>query len=150
MSEIASAPNPAPVQRREFRNLNLFADILSYRMPLSGWASILHRIGGALLFVMLPFIIWLFDVSASSEIAFGRLAAAYTVGVWFIPAGFIKLVTLVLIWAYLHHFCMGLRYLWMDATHGATKSFGRSSAAAVLVVSLLLTVVLGLKLFGVY
>ena len=150
MSETASAPNAAPAQRREFRNLNLFADILGYRMPLAGWVSILHRISGALLFVLLPFIIWLLDVSVSSEHSFGRLAALYTTGLWFIPAWFIKLVTLGLIWAYLHHFCAGLRYLWMDATHGMTKSFGRSSSAAVLIVSLLLTVILGLKLFGVY
>jgi succinate dehydrogenase / fumarate reductase cytochrome b subunit len=150
MSETASAPpNAAPAQRREFRNLNLFDDILGYRMPLAGWVSILHRVSGALLFVMLPFIIWLLDVSVSSPISFGRLAALYTEGIGFIPAWFIKLVTLGLIWAYLHHFCAGLRYLWMDATHTMTKSFGRSSAIAVFIVSLLLTVILGLKLLVV-
>jgi succinate dehydrogenase / fumarate reductase cytochrome b subunit len=150
MSETASAPNAAPAQRREFRNLNLFADILGYRMTLAGWVSILHRVSGALLFVLLPLIIWLFDISVSSEVAFGRLASLYAAGIGFIPAWFIDLVTLGLIWAYLHHFCAGLRYLWMDTTHMMSKSFGRSSAIAVLIVSLLLTVMLGLKLFGVY
>jgi succinate dehydrogenase / fumarate reductase cytochrome b subunit len=150
MSETVHAPTAAPSHRPEFRNLNLFSDITGYRMPLAGWVSILHRVSGALIFVLLPFIIWLFDVSTSSGTSFGRFTAAYTSGLGFIPAWFIKLVTLALIWAYLHHFCAGLRHLWMDATHCVTKSFGRSSAAVVLVISLLLTVILGAKLFGVY
>jgi succinate dehydrogenase / fumarate reductase cytochrome b subunit len=150
MSETASASNAAPAERPEFRNLNLFTDIRGYRMPLAGWVSILHRVSGALLFILLPFGIWLFDVSTSSSISFERLTSAYTAGVGFIPAWFIKLSILVLMWAYLHHFCAGVRYLWMDATHNTTKSFGKSSAIAVLVISLLLTVILGLKLFGVY
>jgi succinate dehydrogenase / fumarate reductase cytochrome b subunit len=150
MSETTHASNTAPAPRPEFRNLNLLTDIRGYRMPAAGWVSILHRVSGALIFVLLPLVIWLFDVSASSQYSFGRFAAAYTTGVGFIPAWFIKLVTLGLIWGYLHHFCAGLRYLWIDATHCATKQFGKSSAITVLVISLALTVVLGLKLFGVY
>ena len=151
MSETASAPSAAPAQRPEFRNLSLFSDIRGYRMPLAGLASIMHRVSGVLIFILLPFIIWLFDVATSSEISFGQFSSAYTAGVGLIPAWFVKLVTLALIWAYLHHFCAGLRYLLMDSRHDlVTKSFGKSSALAVFVVSLALTVILGLKLFGVY
>jgi succinate dehydrogenase / fumarate reductase cytochrome b subunit len=150
MSETASSPSAGPVQRPEFRNLNLFTDILGYRMPIAGWVSILHRVSGALLFVLLPLVIWLFDVATSSMTSFDRFAAAYTVGVWIIPAWFIRLVTLGLIWSYLHHFCAGLRYLWMDATHSATKQFGKSSAITVLIISLALTALLGLRLFGAF
>jgi succinate dehydrogenase / fumarate reductase, cytochrome b subunit len=63
----------------------------------------------------------------------------------------LKLVALLLIWAYLHHFIAGVRHVWMDVSHKAvTKSWGNTSARVTLVVSLLLTVVLGAKLFGLY
>ena len=63
------------------------------------------------------------------------------------PGWFVKLVALALIWAYLHHFIAGLRHLWMDATHAVTKEFGHSSALFTLALSVLLTLVLGSKLF---
>jgi succinate dehydrogenase / fumarate reductase cytochrome b subunit len=134
--------------RPVFRNINAFKDLPTYRLPLAGWVSILHRISGALMFLLLPFIIWMFDMSVSSEISYERLAHAFGAdgGGWLL-----KLVALALIWAYLHHLIAGLRHLWMDMSHDAvSKEFGRSSAAVTLVVSILLTVVLGAKLFGLY
>ena len=63
----------------------------------------------------------------------------------------LKLVALALIWALLHHFLAGLRHLWMDMSHAAVnRDFGRTSAVATLALSILLTVVLGAKLFGLY
>ncbi|MDR0479840.1 MAG: succinate dehydrogenase, cytochrome b556 subunit, partial [Burkholderiaceae bacterium] len=72
MSETLHASNATPVQRPEFRNINLMTDVRGYRLPPAGWVSILHRVGGLLIFILLPFIIWLFDVSTTSEISFGR------------------------------------------------------------------------------
>lgn len=141
--------DPAP-QRPEFRNINAFNDLPSYRLPPAGWVSILHRVSGALMFLLLPFIIWLFDKSVSSEISFGKFRAAFTAGVGIYPAWFINLVVLALIWAYLHHLIAGLRHLFMDATHSVSKEFGRSSALFTLAVSMGLTLVLGAKLFGLY
>lgn len=134
--------------RPVFRNINAFKDLPTYRLPLAGWVSILHRISGALMFLLLPFIIWMFDMSVSSEISYARLMHAFGAG----GGGWLlKLVALALIWAYLHHLIAGLRHLWMDMSHDAvSKEFGRSSAAVTLVVSILLAVVLGAKLFGVY
>ncbi len=126
------------------------ADALHYRLPLAGWVSILHRASGGLMFVLLPFVVWLFDVSLSSEVSYERFTSAFALGIGFVPAWFIKIVVLGLIWAYLHHFIAGVRHLWMDATHSVTKEFGRQSAVVTLVVSVLLTVVLGAKLFGLY
>lgn len=143
MSEVAK-PRP------EFRNLNLFRDVRTYRLPLAGWVSILHRASGALMFFLLPFIIWLFDKSVSSEISFGQFSAAFTAGAWLFPAWFIKLVVLALIWAYLLHIFAGTRHLYLDVSHRTTKPFGRHSAAVVLVLSTLLTLLLGAKLFGLY
>jgi succinate dehydrogenase / fumarate reductase, cytochrome b subunit len=125
-------------------------DAVKYRLPLAGVVSILHRVSGALMFLLLPFIIWLFDVSLTSEISYERFTSAFVAGIGFLPGWFIKLVVLALLWAYLHHFIAGVRHLWMDATHSVTKEFGRSSAVVTLALSVLLTLVLGAKLFGLY
>ena len=137
-------------KRPEFRNINALTDLPSYRLPAAGIVSILHRVSGVLMFVLLPFIIWLFDTSVSSEISFGRFTAAFTAGIGFVPGVLIKLITLALIWAYLHHFIAGVRHLWMDATHSVTKDWGRQSAMVTLALSLLLTAALGAKLFGLF
>ena len=125
-------------------------DAVKYRLPLAGVVSILHRASGAVMFLLLPFIIWLFDVSVTSEITYERFTAAFTAGIGFLPGWFIKLVGLALIWSYLHHFIAGVRHLWMDATHSVSKQQGHSSAVVTLAASILLTVVLGAKLFGLY
>lgn len=125
-------------------------DALQYRLPVAGVVSILHRVSGVMMFVLLPLVVWLFDTSVSSEASFDRFASFFAVGPAWAPAWLVKLVVLGLIWAYLHHAIAGVRHLWMDATHAVTKEFGRSSAIATLVLSLGLTVVLGAKLFGLY
>ena len=138
-------------KRPEFRNINALTDLPSYRLPAAGIVSILHRVSGVLMFVLMPFIIWMFDTSVSSEISFARFTAAFNVGIGFVPGWFVKLVALALIWAYLHHFIAGMRHVWMDVSHAAVnKKSGASSAKAVLVLSVGLTVVLGAKLFGLY
>ena len=134
----------------EFRNINAFVDLPTYRLPPAGWVSILHRVSGAFMFLLLPFIIWLFDTSVSSESSFYRFVSAFNIGIGFIPGFIIKLISLGLIWAFLHHLIAGLRHLYMDATHSVTKEFGRSSAVFVLFLSIGLTLVLGAKLFGLY
>ena len=134
----------------EFRNINAFKDLPTYRLPAAGWVSILHRVSGALMFVLLPFIIWLFDKSVSSEISFAKFKAAINLGIGIYPGWFIRLTMLALIWAYLHHLIAGMRHLYMDATHSVSREFGRSSAVFTLSASIGLTVLLGAKLFGLY
>lgn len=137
-------------KRPEFRNINAISDLPTYRLPPAGWVSILHRISGVLMFLLMPFIIWMFDNSISSEYSFAKFAAAFNVGLGFVPGWFMKLVALALIWAYLHHFIAGLRHLYMDVCHAVSKEFGKSSAIVTLSLSIGLTVVLGAKLFGIY
>ena len=138
-------------KRPEFRNIHAFTDLPTYRLPAAGIVSILHRISGVIMFLFMPFIIWMFDKSVSSEISFAKFRAAFASGLWIFPGWFMKLVVLALIWAYLHHLIAGVRHLWMDVSHAAvTKEFGFRSAQFTLAVSVLLTVVLGAKLFGLY
>ncbi len=138
-------------KRPEFRNINAFKDLTTYRMAPAAWVSILHRASGVIMFLLLPFILWMFDMSLSSEISFASFTAAFSAGLGFVPGWFVKLVALALIWAYLHHFCAGVRHLRMDMNHDSvTKESGKSTAVVTLVISIGLTVVLGAKLFGLY
>jgi succinate dehydrogenase / fumarate reductase cytochrome b subunit len=137
-------------KRPEFRNINALTDLPTYRLPVAGIVSILHRISGFIMFLLLPFIVWMFDTSISSEISFAKFSAAFNVGLGFVPAVLVKVVVLGLIWAYLHHLIAGVRHVYMDVNHAVTKEFGKSSAIVTLALSLGLTAALGAKLFGLY
>jgi succinate dehydrogenase / fumarate reductase cytochrome b subunit len=137
-------------KRPEFRNINALVDLPTYRLPAAGIVSILHRISGLIMFLLLPLLVWMFDTSVSSEISFAKFSAAFNVGLGFVPAVLVKVVVLGLIWAYLHHLIAGVRHVYMDVCHAVSKEFGKSSAVFTLVVSLGLTAALGAKLFGLY
>ena len=147
MSEL---PSSTPAKRPEFRNINAFRDLPTYRMTVAAIVSILHRGSGLVMFLLMPFIIWMFDTSVSSEISFAKFTSAFNNGIGVVPGLIIKLVVLVLIWAYLHHFFAGLRHIRMDLFHTVSKEQGRSTAQWTLGLSLALTVVFGAKLFGLY
>jgi len=135
-------------KRPEFRNINAFTDLTTYRLPAAGWVSILHRISGLIMFILLPLVIWMFDLTVTSEISFARFNSVFNVGLGGI---LLKLFCLALIWAYLHHFIAGLRHLWMDVNHHAVeKKIGMNSARGTIVAAVVLTIVLGAKLFGAY
>lgn len=136
-------PRPA---RPVYRNIHV-SQIASYRLPPAGIVSILHRVSGVLMFLLMPFIIWMFDTSVTSEISYAQFTSVFNAGIGFLPGWAIKLVALGLIWGYLHHFIAGVRHLYMDATHSVTKEFGHSSAVVTLCASVILTVALGYKLF---
>jgi succinate dehydrogenase / fumarate reductase cytochrome b subunit len=129
-------------KRRQFGVMS-FTQVMHYRLPLAGVVSILHRVSGALMFFLLPFILYLLDKSLTSEISFEYFRG-------FTSNWFVKLVILVLSWAYLHHFCAGIRHLFMDLHMGLDKNSGRKTSVAVFVVSLPLAALVGLKLFGVF
>ncbi len=135
------------VQKRPvFRNIHI-TQIVGYRLPPAGIVSILHRVSGVLMFLLLPFVIWLLDVSLTSEISYERFTSTFVAGIGFLPGWFMKLVALALIWAYLHHFIAGVRHLWMDMTHSVTKQQGHLSAVITLASSVVLTLALAFKLF---
>jgi succinate dehydrogenase / fumarate reductase cytochrome b subunit len=136
MSDAAKSHRP------QYRNIHI-AQIAGYRLPLAGFVSILHRISGLLMFMLLPFILFLLDQSLLSETSFESFH--HFVSYWFV-----KLVILALSWAYLHHFCAGLRHLVMDLHIGLDKDSSRKSAAGVLAISLALAAVIALKLFGAF
>ena len=134
---------------RPGENMKLI-EALQYRLPLAAKLSILHRASGMAMCALLPFVIWLFDKSVTSEVSYDAFTSAFVAGIGFVPAAVVKLVVLGLIWSFLHHAFAGVRHLWMDATHSVTKQQGHSSAVVVFAASLVLTVLLGAKLFGLF
>ena len=116
--------------------LNLF----EIKLPLAGFASILHRISGIGLFLMLPLLIWLLELSLRSPESYEMLRSV-------IANPLLKLVLIGLLWAFLHHFCMGIRILLIDIHVGVEKAKAATSAKVVLAVSLALTLILGVKLW---
>lgn len=121
-----------------------FLTLSEIRLPLPGFVSILHRVSGAGLFLMLPLLIWLLQLSLGTTPESAATFKAVTGN----PV--VKLVLFGLCWAYLHHFCAGIRFLLLDMHIGVEKQAARSSATGVLVVSLGLTLIVALKFLGVF
>ena len=141
MSDVAGKSSPRI--RPQFRNIHV-SQLFYYRLPLAGIVSILHRISGALLFLIgIPFVLYLLQQSITSEISFEKYRELTSH--WFA-----RLILLGLIWSYLHHFCAGIRYLVLDLHVGISKEQSHVSSIAVLVVSLVLTFLVALKLFGAF
>ena len=126
----------ANVAKKRPKHLNLF----QITLPIQGFASILHRVSGAALFLMLPVLIWLLQLSLGNGSQY-ELFRAITGNI------LVKLILLGLLWSYLHHFCMGIRVLLIDLHVGVDKAPAKKSAIAVLVVSLALTLILGASLW---
>ena len=110
------------------------------KLPLPGFVSILHRISGLLLFIALPLLLLMLQYSLRSIETYTQLLAV-------LAHPLVKLMLLGLLWAFLHHFCAGLRYLAIDLDYGVKLAQARASSKAVLTVSLVLTVLLGVKLW---
>ncbi|MRW89182.1 succinate dehydrogenase, cytochrome b556 subunit [Duganella sp. FT80W] len=140
---MSEAVREAPKKERpEFRNIHV-TELSNYRMTPAAIVSILHRISGVLMFVLLPFVLYLLQNSLRSEISF-----AYYEG--FVTYPLVKLIILALVWGFFHHFCAGIRHLVMDLHIGLDKHSARKSSVTVLVISLVLTALVALKLFGVF
>ncbi len=133
---------PETTTPRRFTNIHV-TQIIRYRLPAAGIVSILHRISGALMFVLLPFVLYLFEKSITSEISFEYLKG-------YASHPLVKLAVLALCWGYLQHFCAGIRHLVMDLHIGLEKQQAAKSAKIVLVVTFALTALVALKLFGAF
>jgi len=119
----------------------VYLDLPRIRLPLPGWVSILHRVSGALLFLVgIPLLLYGVSASLASPESHAALKAVFAHPV-------AKLVLVGMLWAYLHHFCAGIRYLLLDVHRGIDLEPARRSSAVVLVLSLALTLVLGARLW---
>ena len=110
-------------------------DLTNIRLPLPGKVSILHRVSGVGLFLFLPVLLWLFSASLGSADTFAAFRSVFSS----LPA---KVVLAGLLWAFVHHFCAGIRFLLLDLHIGIEKEPARKSAAVVFAVSIPLTLIL--------
>lgn len=117
-----------------------YLNLIKIKLPIAGIASILHRVSGVGIFLMLPLLVWLLELSLSSPESFQAMqsVAAHPL---------LKLILIGLLWALLHHFCMGIRILLIDMHIGVEKAQASASAKMVLAVSLPLTLIVGAKLW---
>ena len=122
------------VKKRRPKNL----DLPTIRLPLPGILSIIHRISGAALFLLLPFLLWLLQSSLASPETYADARAV-------VSHPLAKIVLLGLIWFYMHHFCAGIRYLLLDLHKGVELEAARLSSKIVFAVSIALTLIIGAK-----
>ena len=117
-----------------------YLNLMQIRLPLPGLVSILHRVSGAALFLFIPFLLVLFELSLQSPQTFARFKLV--VSYW--P---VKLIMIGLLWAYLHHLCAGIRHLALDLHYGTDLPAARATSWAVMLVSIALTLVIGATLW---
>ncbi|TAN56445.1 MAG: succinate dehydrogenase, cytochrome b556 subunit [Betaproteobacteria bacterium] len=120
--------------------LNLTALLFEIRLPLPGWISILHRASGALLFLATLWVLFMFDRSLASASDFESMRR-------YLGLPLVKLALLVLIWAFCHHLCAGIRFLALDLDQGTDRERARLTSWLVLAASLGLTALFGARLW---
>lgn len=130
----------ATIRKPRPKYLSLTALLFEIRLPLPGWVSILHRVSGLMLFLAVVWLLFMLDRSLASEAGFNAMRR-------YAGLPLVKLSLLVLIWAYCHHFCAGIRFLFLDMDKGVDKATSRLTSIAVFAVSLALTAWLGWKLW---
>jgi succinate dehydrogenase / fumarate reductase, cytochrome b subunit len=123
-----------PTQRPKYLNL------LQIRLPVPGIVSILHRVSGAALFLLIPLLLCLFQQSLQSPEAFQRFSEVLSHPVS-------KLVLIGLVWAYLHHLFAGLRHLALDLHYGTELPAARATSWIVLFGAIVLTLIIAVKLW---
>ena len=128
MSSTVAKPRP--------KHLNLIV----IRLPVAGIVSIMHRVSGAVLFLMLPLLLWLFQSSLQSQESFAKFHGVVSNPV-------MKLILLGLLWGYLHHMLVGIRHLFLDLHVGAELETARASSLVVLISAIVLTLVVGVRLW---
>jgi len=117
-----------------------YLDLLKIRLPLPGWVSILHRASGVLLFLFIPFLLWSLQGSLASIDSYTSFQST-------LANPLVKLLVFGMVWAFLHHLFAGIRYLALDLHLGIELGPARASSTAVLIASIALAVIVGVRLW---
>ncbi len=131
-----SVNKPRPV----YKNIHVF-DLMNYRLPIPGIISIMHRITGAVMFLLIPVFLALLQMSLRSEAGY----EAFKAMIW--GNMFAKIILLGLLYFFIHHFCCGIRYLLLDTHRGIDLVSARNSSKAVVFASVIVSVLLAVKLW---
>jgi succinate dehydrogenase / fumarate reductase cytochrome b subunit len=119
----------------------VYLNLVRIRLPLPGIVSILHRVSGALLFLLgIPLLLAGVAASLASSESYEQLKSTFS-------HPLAKLLLIGFLWAYLHHFFAGIRFLLLDLLQGIELASARRSSVVVLAVSLALTLIIGARLW---
>ena len=118
----------------------IYLDLTRIRLPLPGFVSILHRVSGFFLYLSMPFVLYWLERSLESKEGFDSFVSMLSS----FPA---RLSMLILLWAFFHHFCAGIRFLLLDIDIGIALGPARTSSKWVLAASLFLTLIAGASLW---
>lgn len=113
-----------------------YLNLMQIRQPMPAIISIMHRISGAVLFLLIPLLLWLFQASLESQASFASFQSV-------VAQPLMKLVLLGLLWGYLHHLLAGLRHLFLDLDLGTDLPVARLSSMIVFVAGIVLTLAVG-------
>ncbi len=117
------------------RNIGI-SDLLAIKLPITSYSSILHRISGLVIFLLIPVLLIMLDRSLESPESFAALQADMS-------GGFMKLILWVILSALLYHLVAGVRHLFMDMGIGESLEGGQRGAWGTLVVSGVLILLAG-------
>lgn len=117
----------------------VYLNLLKIRLPLMGMVSFAHRITGFILFLALPYLVYLLDLSIESEQSFSKMQQILDQPVMLI-------VQILLLWSLAHHFFAGIRFLLIDAEIAVEKSQAQLGAWLVLIAEALTVFII---VFGV-
>jgi succinate dehydrogenase / fumarate reductase cytochrome b subunit len=129
-----SASTPVSPSLNKKRPVNL--DIGTISLPITAYASLLHRISGVALFVGVGILMWLLDWSLTDEESFNAVRNLF-------DSAFCKLIVWGVLAFLIYHTAAGIRHLVMDVGIGESMEGGRRSARIVFVVTIVLIVLVG-------
>ena len=112
-----------------------FLNLLKIRLPITGVASINHRISGLILFLAIPFSLYLFQLSLTNE-------AGFKDALILLSSPGIKLALILLTWSFVHHLFAGFRFLLIDQNIGITLSAARKSSWFVVIAAIIVTLII--------
>lgn len=120
------------------RRVNL--NLMTIRFPIPAIASILHRVSGLLLFLFIPFLLWTFQTSLES-------AGSYQDLITYLTSPLSKFIVWVLMTSFIYHLFAGIRHLIQDFGWGESLKAGRTSAYAVMVLTMVIAICIGIWLW---
>lgn len=110
-------------------------NLLKIRLPITGIASINHRISGLILFLAIPVSLYLLQLSLTSEAGYSEMLACFS-------SPFIKLALILLTWSFVHHLLAGFRFLLIDQNIGVSLTPARKSAQFVVFAAVIVTIII--------
>jgi len=121
-------------------NRPFFLNLIKIRLPVTGFVSIFHRISGLLMFLAIPFLIYLFDISLQGQSGFSQ-------AVEILQYPLIQLISLILLWSIVHHLIAGIRFLLTDFDIGLEKHQATLFAWLVFVIEAIVFVLLAVRIY---